>query len=109
MKIKVGYADYTVRGMSPILSDADSCEGMCRPDTQDIYIRTDRTPQSQACTLVHEMIHAAFDAFQLPREGMSEEDVCRKLEIPLTNIIRDNPKLFEALRKALTEDKPIVK
>jgi hypothetical protein len=109
MKIKVGYADYEVRGMSPLLSDADSCEGMCKTADQVIFIRTDRTPQAQACTLIHEMMHAAFDAFQLPRKKLDEEAICRALEIPLSNLIRDNPKLIEALQKALAGEKPIVK
>jgi hypothetical protein len=108
MKIKVGYADYTVKGMSPVLSDADSAEGICQPDTQTIYIRTDRTPQVQAAALIHELIHACFASFGLPKEGLNEEDVCTKLEIPLANVLRDNPRLPGVLRSALNEGKPIV-
>lgn len=79
------------------------------PDTQTIYIRSDRSPQAQAAALIHELMHACFASFGLPKEGLSEEDVCTKLEIPLANVLRDNPRLPGVIRDALTKDKPVVR
>jgi hypothetical protein len=109
MKIKVGYTDYTVKGMPPGLADAESAVALCVADTQTIYLRTDLTPQKQGAALLHELVHAMFDAFGIPSRGLTEEDVATRLEIPLANLFRDNPRLPGVIRKALTEDKPIVK
>jgi hypothetical protein len=110
MKIKVGYTDYTVKAMPAELGASQwAATACCLPDTQAIYIRPEATPQKQGAALLHELIHAMFNSFGLPSEGLSEEDVATKLEIPLANLFRDNPRLPGVIRRALTEDKPIIK
>lgn len=109
MKIKVGYTDWRVIPMNAELSASQwAAQACCIPANTTIQIRPDLTPQMQAASLIHELIHCCFFTYALPTGGMEEEDVCTRLEGPLTAVIRDNPKLFEVLRKALTEDKPIV-
>ncbi|MES1994455.1 MAG: hypothetical protein V4457_12900 [Pseudomonadota bacterium] len=101
--------DWTVKAMTPDLAATQwAAMACCIPGNQTLHIRPDLTPQQQASALIHEVIHACFHAFFLPEGNMSEEDVCSRLEVPLTNVVRDNPKLFEALRKALLQDKRIV-
>ena len=108
MRIKVGYADYTVASLAPGVADVADIYGYCDPHTLTIYVRPDCSPQEQGCTLIHELIHAAFDVFRLPKTGMTEEDVASRLEVPLATIFRDNPKLLGVIQKALSEGKPIV-
>lgn len=107
MKIKVGYADYTVKALPLDHADADAY-GLCDPAAHIIYITTEASPAAQASTLIHELIHACFQINGMPSDGLNEEDVCRGLEGPLTALFRDNPRLPGVIRKALTENKPIV-
>lgn len=107
MRIKVGYADYTVKAIPPERDNGDDY-GSCDPVTQTIYLSKDVAAGAQASTLIHELIHACFQTTSLPDEGLTEEDVCRGLEGPLTALLRDNPKLPGLIRKALNEAKPIV-
>lgn len=109
MKIKVGYADYTVHPMEKTLAGQEYL-GLCDPDAQRLYVNPTMQPQAQACTLIHELIHAMFDAFALKHQQIGDEEtICRALEVPLSNVIRDNPKLMEVLGKALRENKPFLK
>ncbi len=45
----------------------------------------------------------------LPKSGLSEEDVCTHLEVPLAVQIKDNPRLVPVIRGALCRDKPLFK
>ena len=46
-----------------------AAQACCIPESQDIHIRPDATPQQQGAALVHELIHACFAAFEmLPEE-----------------------------------------
>lgn len=110
MKLKIGHTDWQVKAMGPDLAASQwaAC-ACCIPGNQTLQIRADLPAQQQACALVHEMIHGCFRAFYLPETNMSEEDVCSRLEVPFTHIIRDNPKLFDVLRDALLKGKPIVR
>ena len=49
--------------------------GICDTNTKTIYVRTDHPPAVQGSTLIHELLHALFDIFVLPKSGLSEEDV----------------------------------
>jgi hypothetical protein len=105
MHIKVGYADYQVR---PLRSDAP-VRGLCYYNDHIIELDAGLPPGEQAVTLVHEIIHACFAAFVVSGEGLDEEEVCKRLEVPLAMVLRDNPRLPGVLRKAMDEGRPIVK
>lgn len=108
MKVKIGAYDYRIVAFKGILSDAESADGLCRPDTQTIYINASKPPQYQAALLIHELIHAIFASTNSDKTGMTEEDVCMTLDNPLAALIRDNPELLKVLTAALTKGKAIV-
>jgi hypothetical protein len=54
------------------------------------------------------LIHALFATYGLPKVGLTEEDVCSKLEVPLAILIRDNPMLMADIDVALRGNALIV-
>jgi Zn-dependent peptidase ImmA (M78 family) len=108
VKVKIGAYDYRIVAFQGILSDVESAQGLCRPDTQTIYIDSRKPPQYQAAILIHELIHAIFASINSDRVNLTEEDVCMTLDNPLAALIRDNPELLKALTAALTKNRPIV-
>jgi hypothetical protein len=100
--------DYAVEPMTAVTRSVEpDTYGICDTNTKTIYVNADQPTSVQASTLVHELMHALFDVFTLPKEGLSEEDVCSKLEVPLVVLLRDNPKLVTIIRGALCQDKPL--
>lgn len=108
MKVKIGAYDYRIVPFTGILSDAESAQGLCRPDTQTIYIDNRKPPQYQAAILIHELIHAIFASTNSDSKDLTEEDVCMTLDNPLAAMIRDNPELLKVLTAALAKNRPIV-
>lgn len=108
MKVKVGYMDFAVRPMTPPLSDAETAVGGCNTDRAEIHIGTMLDARGQASCLIHELIHAMFYVFAIPKKDLCEEDVCRNLEGAFSSVIRDNPKLVKTLEDALRDGKAIV-
>lgn len=48
--------------------------GECRPDTQEIHIQTvGHKSKHQADTVVHELLHAIRDEYQIDHKHMKEE------------------------------------
>lgn len=109
MKVKIGAYDYRIKPFDPLpVTGYDDLEGLHNGDEQFILIRQKAKPQSQAASLIHELIHAVFRVYNLPGKKMTEEDVCTALDNPLAALLRDNPKLLGVLMDALLRDVPIV-
>lgn len=108
MKVKVGACDVEVLAMSPPLADAETACGTYNPRRKAIHIEAERTSADQAEILMHELLHAGFDCFALPKSRLTEEMVCTSLAPVLATIIRDNPGLLGLLHQALCNGKAIV-
>lgn len=108
LTIRAGHRDFPVRPMLSHMSHDGGCDGLFKPYEGAIYVGSYLCPQEQARVLIHEVLHAAFSAFDLDREVTGEEAIVSALDGPLAAILRDNPKLLLALSGALREGTPIV-
>jgi hypothetical protein len=73
---------------------------------QGIEIAPDQPPDVMACTVLHEIIHAIWEANKLP-ETVTEEEACCHLEGPLLDFLVNNNGLVQALRKAVLKGTPL--
>ncbi len=73
---------------------------------EGIRINTTDRADEQASTLVHELLHAIWDANKLP-SSMTEEEVCAALEGPLLSLLIDNLHLRPILEAAFHDGEPL--
>lgn len=107
MRLKINHLTYDVLPLPPLWADAESAVGLHSPNEPAIYIRSDEAPAEQARILWHELIHALWHAFNIPKQARDEEQTCEVLESPLAALFVDNPHLSQALLAA-RDGKPIV-
>ncbi|QCI92584.1 SprT family zinc-dependent metalloprotease [Novosphingobium sp. EMRT-2] len=87
--VRVGLQNYRL-----IVTDDLEQLGRTWPDKRTITIRADQPERHDAVdTVIHELIHACFFAFNLPDEDHKEETVA-SLGTALTTVFRDNPALL---------------
>ncbi len=77
---------------------ADGNLGMCDTTTSTILVMPGQSPTQLADTLLHEIIHAAFDQTPL-RQGNTgtEEEIVSALTPILLGVLRNNPEFVELL------------
>ena len=93
-KIKVGPYDYTIR--SYVWKAEDDQIGGC--DTQRLVLSVDDSGPAMVTknTLLHEVLHAVYDLYDLGPDD-SEEDVVMRLSNGLQMVMVDNPGLGKYL------------
>lgn len=67
-------------------------DGLCDPGSQTIYLNTGLARDRVAMVLLHEVLHACWDAAEL-EDHSSEEDVVTRMARALFVTLRDNPSL----------------
>lgn len=75
-------------------------QGCCRYIKCEIHIRPGQSPDSEADTLLHEVLHAVFDMTGLGHDLAADdldESVIRRLTPALLGVIRANPELVKYL------------
>ena len=96
MKLRIGHLDYAVR----LFRDDDAGKainyGECSSRSQEIRLHPDNTPERQLDTLIHEITHAAWEAYRMP-EKATEEHVVSFVGSALAGVIRNNPHLLPVL------------
>lgn len=94
MKIKVG-------GMvlRMVTSEMDEF-GRFDEEKNAIFIRAGMEPAMVYRTLLHEVLHAIWAEYDLPKEPIEETSV-RRLESGLSGFFMDNPKLATAMVKEI--------
>ena len=101
-KIKVLAMDYTVKAMTTNEAASKGRYGECDSNLLEIRIDPQWKPQKKAETLLHEMLHAISNSMALDAsEFKSDEDMVHPMASGLAAVIRDNPKTFQAIVKAL--------
>ena len=106
-KIKVLSRDYVVQEMSDKKIGEGIYSGTCNSDTAIITISAEYPSQKQACTLIHELLHAVVNEMgmtnvpNLEKFEISEETIVNTLANGLAAVIRDNPLLIPAIQKGL--------
>lgn len=108
MRIRVGHLLYEICPLGVEEADERNIDGMCEHHTQRILIREELPPAQQAGVLIHELIHAMFHVYAMPRRGITEEQVAAGLEGPVAILLRDNPDIGTAIRQALDAGVPLV-
>jgi hypothetical protein len=102
VKLKIGHLTYKVRAAD---YEADSGEistddwGLCIPLTQEILIDPDLSSARQLEILLHEIIHAIWEAYLLPAT-VEEEEAAGMLGRFLSAVLTDNPILLKAIEQA---------
>ena len=96
MKLRIGHLDYTVR----LFRDSDEGKkihyGECASREQEIRLHPDNTPERQLDTLIHEIVHAAWDAYRMPDKA-TEEHAVSFVGSALAGVIRANQHLLPVL------------
>lgn len=98
--IKVGHRDIEVV-LAP-RSAMDGAYGDYLDDAQRIRLSMDRKPQSQAETLIHEILHACWPA-HWSLVGDVEETFVSALAPALSQVVRDNGELVAWLQHNLSK------
>lgn len=97
--IRVGFRDFVV---VPLDKMEDNNFGDCDVNRSVIRVCTTFDGFRVANTLIHEVLHAAWDSARLPGKE-SEERVVSHLADQLTQIWRDNPHLIEFMTQCVRE------
>lgn len=108
MKLQIGYMTVLVGPIDRTYARAENLAGLWDDGQHLILIDPSLPAAEQAATLIHEIIHACWSAFQLPDKRLDQEAVCCTLERPLATVLRDNPTLPGVLHQALVNGRPIV-
>ena len=107
MLIRVGYLDIDVRPMTREECALEDAEATYDLDNGVIYVNASVSPAQQAALLIHELIHAFFDAFHIKQKPLTEEYIAEQMQFALSCLIRDNPFLIMKLSAALVDGAPI--
>jgi hypothetical protein len=92
-KIKVGPYNYTVKEFP---KGETTNHGACVYIHQEIFINRNQSAERAADTLLHEVLHAIWDAAGLDQvPNLHEEVVVRAFATHLTDILTINPHLTE--------------
>lgn len=97
--VRVGYVDYQI---VPTY-DSDGDKGKCDFDSRVIFVRDNLSQPERANTLLHEILHAAWEMGDLA-DGCAEEKIVNVLANQLTAIWRDNPEFVAFMNDALSID-----
>lgn len=98
--IRIGYRDYAVEVLSPREGEARNEFGNHSVIASSIQVRTDTKPFETADSLIHEILHGAWQVAGLPRKD--EEHCVTLLAHQLTQVWRDNPQ-FVAFINSLVQ------
>lgn len=96
----VGYKKYDIHLIDNPMGDN---HGICKVDEGTIYVDRNLRPEDQLNTLIHECLHAIYNAYGIVKDDEEEESVVRVLANGITDVVLRNPKLMKTLQK-LAED-----
>lgn len=98
-QLKIGPYTYGVEVVSDLKADdgETSLWGLCSSQRHMIYLDEKATPDRMKVILYHEVLHAAYDLFNLG-DASGEEIVCTAIGTFMVQLHLDNPELLEFLR-----------
>lgn len=99
--VRVGPLVYTIKEWGAFAGDNAQAYGLCDRTTCVILVRSDLSPQKQAETLWHEVLHAAYHGAGLTVGEHFEERTVNALTFTTLQVIKDNPDLLVYLTEAL--------
>lgn len=99
--IKVLHVDYDLVAMPPDYADASNQWGDTDKSKRIIRVDTRAKPRDVAEVLLHELIHAVWEAMGIPGRPREERAV-RAISTGLTTVWRDNPALHKWYGKQIS-------
>lgn len=104
--IKIGARRYSLRAMPA--EDRSEIHGKISMDRGLIMLDPAIPADNQAETLLHEILHGVWYAYNL-EDGLKEEAVVTALGTGLMAIFVDNPDLMKVLMDAALRGRPVLK
>jgi hypothetical protein len=100
-QLKIGPYTYGVEVTNDLKADdgETSLWGLCSSQRHMIYLDEKATPDRMKVILYHEVLHAAYDLYNL-MDSSGEEVVCTTIGTFIVQLHLDNPALVEYLRGA---------
>ena len=98
--IRVACYDYAVEKMDKHTAIEDRKYGSCSSIKHIISIDTEIDDMRVVNTLIHEVGHAIYDAYEI-QEGDHEERIISTMATGWTQVFRDSPELLEFIREGL--------
>lgn len=94
VRVRIGYRPWRIEAWDPPAAQAHDALGECSFREQTIRVLRDLGPTKTANTLLHEILHAAFDLFGFDSvEGPSEEFLVGQTAGVLSQVMYTNPEL----------------
>jgi len=101
-KIRIMALDYEIVLMDEEEKRQGKYLGLCKNNEAKISIDERYNSQVQANTLLHETLHAiAHQMGKFDLSGKQEEKIVEGMATGICVVMRDNPKLFPLIQKAL--------
>lgn len=100
--VRVLNHDYSIDWVTGVAAIRWEDCGECEYNTQEIRVNTARSLQSQADTLLHEIMHAVIYHLGLDDNMGDTEHVVRLVATTLCTVWRDNPSVIGWLDAAIT-------
>lgn len=104
--IKIGGRRYAVSPMP--VGDRAELLGRIDRDHSTLVMNPNVSPDNQAETLLHEILHGVYFAYGL-KPGADEETVVTAFGTGLMAVFVDNPTLYKTLMDAALRGRPVVK
>lgn len=105
-RIKIGARRYSLRAMPG--EDRSEIHGKISLDRGLIMLDPAIPADNQAETLLHEILHGVWYAYNL-EDGLKEEAVVTALGTGLMAVFVDNPDLMKVLMDAALRGRPVLK
>ena len=107
MILKIGHRDISVIPMTPSESETLGAWGQWEPAHGLIRIAAHLAPTEQVRILLHEIIHACWNIYRLPKR-VDEEMACERLDRALATVFRDNAEVLGVIHQGLSNGVPVV-
>lgn len=104
--VKVAYRTYRIEMLDHWEATEKQRFGECDKNAAVIRLDEKLDRFKMANTVLHELIHAIWYAFNGPEAKITEENIAFVVSNGLTTVLRDNPALAVWLTEAVAEGKP---
>lgn len=99
--VKIGWRDFRIEDFPLAEARERGLYGSTHLQQGIIRIDQSHDARTTAATLLHEILHAIFNVWQMSKED-GEERIVSTIESGLATVWRDNPAVFEWIAKQLT-------
>ena len=102
--LKAGYLDYTVNLAPASELDDGETRGLLEHRDHTVKLLEGMHPQQEAETLLHEILHIAWEYWGSGAPELDEETAVSAMATGLSTVMRDNPWLLKYFHRCLAEE-----